>query len=38
MGLVTVDCPKAPFDQWLTRKMVGQSGYSIDEWYNELDK
>lgn len=35
--LVTVDCPKAPFDSYLINKMVRQSGYSIDEWYKRLN-
>ncbi|MFN9621720.1 MAG: type II toxin-antitoxin system HicA family toxin [Cyanobacteriota bacterium] len=36
--LVTVDCPKAPFDAWLLKAMVRQSGYSKDEWYKQLEK
>lgn len=37
LRLVTVDCPKAPFGDGLIKAMVRQSGYSIDEWYKQLD-
>jgi len=38
MHLVTVDCPKEPFVAPLLTRMVHQSGYSIDEWYKQLEK
>ena len=36
--LVTVDCPKQPFIAPLLNRMVRQSGYSIDEWYEQLKR
>jgi predicted RNA binding protein YcfA (HicA-like mRNA interferase family) len=38
MRLVTVDCPKEPFVAPLLTLMVEQSGYSKDEWYQQLPK
>jgi predicted RNA binding protein YcfA (HicA-like mRNA interferase family) len=38
MRKVTVDCPKQPFVDRLLNSMVRQSGYSIDEWYEQLEK
>lgn len=38
MRLVTVDCPKEPFVALLLTLMVQQSGYSKDEWYQQLSK
>jgi hypothetical protein len=38
MRLVTVDCPKQPFVDRLLKSMVRQSGYSIEEWYEALEK
>ena len=38
MRLVTVDCPKEPFVAPLLTLMVRQSGYSIEEWYQQLKK
>jgi len=36
--LVTVDCPKQPFVPPLLNSMVRQSGYSIEEWYLQLER
>jgi len=36
--LVTVDCPKEPFVPPLLSSMVRQSGYSIEEWYLQLER
>lgn len=36
MRLVTVDCPKQPIRPPLLKSMVRQSGYTIDEWYQQL--
>jgi predicted RNA binding protein YcfA (HicA-like mRNA interferase family) len=38
LRLVTVDCPKQPFVPPLLTSMVRQSGYSIDKWYQQLDR
>lgn len=38
MRLVTVDCPKQPFVRRLLKSMVRQSGYTIEEWYQQLEK
>ena len=38
MCLVTVDCPKQPFVDRLLKSMVRQSEYSIEEWYEALEK
>lgn len=38
LHLVTVDCPKEPFVPPLLSNMVRQSGYSIEEWYRQLER
>ena len=35
---VTVDCPKAPFSDWLIGSMARQAGVSVKEFYKELEK
>jgi predicted RNA binding protein YcfA (HicA-like mRNA interferase family) len=35
---VTVDCPKAPFSQFLLKSMAAQAGCSKKDFYNILKK
>ncbi|AZW14237.1 type II toxin-antitoxin system HicA family toxin [Bordetella hinzii] len=35
---VTVDCPKAPFSDFLIKSMASQAGVTVKQFYAALDK
>lgn len=35
---VTVDCPKAPFSDFLIKSMASQAGVSVKDFYKALDE